>query len=254
MWRNITVSFGRNRRGVSPSAQFVCGSTVPADACKGAGVITELPDGPEIDEPEAVGGPDHPMRKVTRQVAFERGWSAGRAARVAELFDSLAADWATRRVEPAKAAPVLDAIDRGGVSTAGRWAELGCGTGAGCLILAGRVARLVTVDLAAEMLANAPDDAPRVRADAATLPFPDGAFDSVLAINMLLFPDEVDRILAPAGALVWVNTLGDRTPIHLPPADVVGALPGSWEAVTARAGTGFWAVVRRAGRVGTATR
>jgi SAM-dependent methyltransferase len=210
-------------------------------------MILELPDGPHIDEPEAVAGPDHPMRRVTREVAFEEGWSSGRAARLADLFDSLAADWATRDVDVTKAAPVLDALARGGLATEGVWLEIGCGTGAGCLILADLVARLITVDLSARMLAHAPDRVPRVRADAAVLPLPDRSVDVVLAINMLLFPAEVDRVLAETGALVWVNSLGDRTPIHLSPADVVAALPGPWEAVTARAGTGFWAVARRTG-------
>ena len=209
-------------------------------------MLTELPDGPDLAEPEPVGGPDHPMRKVTREVAFEHGWSAGRAAKVGELFDSLAADWAQRRVERTKAAPVLDALDRGGLPLSGRWAELGCGTGTGAILLHDRVERLVTVDLSAQMLAHAPDLAPKVRADAATLPFADRTFDAVLAINMLLFPDEVDRILSLDGALLWINTLGDRTPIHLPPADVLAALPGAWIGVTARAGTGFWTTARRA--------
>ncbi len=208
-------------------------------------MISELPDGPELTEPEPVGGRDHPMRKVTRQVAFEDGWSPGRAAKVAELFDGMAAEWAERAVDPVKAAPVRDAIERGGLDLDGRWLELGSGGGAGAIILTELVDRLVSVDLAREMLIHAPDLAPKAQADASRLPFPDGAADTVLAINMLLFPAEVDRVLAPGGSLLWVNTLGDRTPIHLSTADVVEALPGSWEAVTARAGSGFWAVVRR---------
>lgn len=208
-------------------------------------MITELSDGPELAEPEPVGGPDHPMRKVTRQVAFEDGWSPGRATRVAELFDGMAAEWAERVVDPVKAAPVRDAIERGGLDLGGRWLELGSGGGAGAIILRDVVDRLVSVDLSREMLIHAPDLAPKAQADASRLPFPDGAADTVLAINMLLFPSEVDRVLAADGALLWVNTLGDRTPIHLSPADVVDALPGTWEAVTARAGSGFWAAVRR---------
>lgn len=208
-------------------------------------VITELPDGPDIAEPEPIGGPDHPMRKVTRQVAFEDGWSPGRAAKVAELFDSLAPEWSERHVDPSKSAPVLDALARGGLDVGGNWAELGAGTGAGMRILAGRVGRLVAMDLSPEMLGHAPDLFPKVRADASDLPFPDGGIDTVLAINMLLFPAEVARVLAPGGALLWVNTLGNKTPIHLSPSEVVAALPGTWEATTARAGTGFWAVVRR---------
>ena len=186
------------------------------------------------------------MRRVTRQVAFEGGWSSGRATKVAELFDSMAADWSAEHVDVVKAAPVRDALARGGVDRSGSWAELGSGTGAGTRILQGEVERLVAVDLSAEMLAHAPDFAPRVRADASVLPFGDDSFDTILLINMLLFPDEIDRVLRPAGQLIWVNSLGDQTPIHLPPADVVEALPGAWSGVTARSGTGLWAALSRA--------
>lgn len=185
------------------------------------------------------------MRKVTREVAFEQGWSSGRAAKVAELFDSLADEWSKRDADPARQAPIVDALDRGQVEPRGQWVELGSGTGSGTRHLAERVDRLVTIDLSAQMLARAPDLAPKVRADASSLPLPDGSVDAVLAVNMLLFPDEIDRVLARDGALVWVNTVGDQTPIHLSAAEVVSALPGRWQAVTARAGSGLWAAVRR---------
>jgi len=74
---------------------------------------------------------------------------------------------------------------------------------------------------------------------------PDSSAPTILVINMLLFPSEIDRLLRSDGVLVWVNTLGDQTPIHLPPADVLGALPGQWSGITARAGTGFWLTARR---------
>ena len=113
-------------------------------------------------------------------------------------------------------------------------------------LLSGTVGSFVATDLSTEMLAHAPGElAPRVRADASTLPFRADSFDAVLMINMLLFPHEVDRVLRPGGAVVWVNTLGDQTPIHLPPDDVVTALPGDWVGRTARAGTGFWLTARR---------
>jgi len=67
-----------------------------------------------------------------------------------------------------------------------------------------------------------------------------------LMINMLLFPTEVDRVLKPTGTVLWINSLGDQTPIHLPAADVLEALPGAWRGVSARAGTGFWLAARRA--------
>ena len=48
-----------------------------------------------------------------------------------------------------------------------------------------------------------------------------------MLVNCFLFPDEVDRVLAPDGVVVWVNSSGAETPIHLPSDDVVAALPGS---------------------------
>ena len=209
-------------------------------------VLRELPDADDLVEPEAVGGPDHPMRQVTRQVAFEDGWSPGRAAKIADLFDSLAPGWSADHSGDVRVAPLRDALRRGGLDPGGCWLELGSGTGVGTVELAPVVDRLVAVDLSAGMLANAPDVAPRVRADASVLPFPDAAFDVAVLINMLLFPAELCRVLRPDGKVVWINTLGDRTPIHLPPADVITALPGDdWQGVTARAGSGFWAVFDR---------
>jgi hypothetical protein len=68
----------------------------------------------------------------------------------------------------------------------------------------------------------------------------------MLLVNMLLFPAEIDRVVQRRGVVVWVNSLGDQTPIHLPPGEVLDALPGTWRGLTARAGTGFWLVARRA--------
>lgn len=208
-------------------------------------MLDRLPDADDTTAPEPFAGPDHPMRRVTRQVAFEAGWSPGRSAKVRDLFDSLAPSWTADHVDEVRAAPVRDAMARGGLDPDGRWLEIGAGTGAGVEALGGRVGRLVALDLSAEMLAHAPDTAPKVRADAVSLPFPDASFDTVMLINMLLFPDELDRVLAPAGQLLWINTLGDQTPIHLPPDDVLEALPGDWSGTTARSGMGFWLVVRR---------
>ncbi len=212
-------------------------------------MITTLPDADGVIDPEPFAGPDHPIRKVTRQVAFDGGsaWTGERADKMSELFDSMASGWSEDHVDPLKAAPVADALDRGGVESCERWLEVGSGTGAGAMVLDGRVPSLTCCDLAREMLRYAPPElAPRVQADASMLPFATGGFDAVLMINMLLFPSEVDRMLAPGGKLVWVNTLGDQTPIHLPAADVAEALPGKWTGVSARAGQGFWAVLERA--------
>ena len=199
-----------------------------------------------------VGGPDHPMRKVTRQVAFEpQGWTADRRAEVGELFSGLAPDWRSR-IEPGRHDALRDALARGfeGFDRSPlTCAEVGSGTGDSTPILAewiGPDARLASFDLALPMLALADAAiAPRVQADASTMPLGDGSVDLVVLVNMLLFPAEVARVLRADGRLLWVNTSGDRTPIHLPADDVAAALPGTWSGVASAAGQGTWCVMCR---------
>jgi SAM-dependent methyltransferase len=200
---------------------------------------------PVRHEREAGANADHPMRLVTRQVAFEPdGWTPERRAKVAELFDGLAPEWHTREA-PGRYDALHDALTRGDVPTDGCTLELGSGTGLSTPLLAERFANVVAADLSIEMLRLAPAATPRLQADSSLLPFADGSLQVVLVINMLLFPQEMARILAPDGVLVWVNTSGDRTPIHLPADDVVEALPGDWTGKASEAGTGTWCAARR---------
>ena len=189
---------------------------------------------------------DHPMRKVTREVAFDpSSWTAERRAFVAEIFDGEAPNWHTRET-PGRYDALKDALARGGVPTDGPALELGSGTGLSTPLLAERFPRLIAGDLSIEMLRIAPPDpAPRLQCDSTMLPFPDGSVQVVLAINMLLFPDELARVLAPDGCLVWVNTSGEQTPIYLPADDVVAAMGDGWQGTASEAGTGTWCVARR---------
>jgi SAM-dependent methyltransferase len=212
--------------------------------------IVELP-GIEIPghKPSVEAGPDHPMRIVTRQVAGldDGAWDGGTRERVNALFDDLAGDWHTR-VSPERTAVVADALDRGlGTEPrAGLCVELGSGIGTYSGMLAERFETVAAVDLSLEMLRLAPaGPAHRVRTDSAALPFADGAAAAAVLINMLLFPDEVDRVLAPDGLLIWVNSSGTSTPIHLTAAEVAEVLPGYWEGVASRAGIGTWCVLSR---------
>ena len=218
----------------------------------GARVITTL-DILHPDPAELVGeGNDaHPMRQVTRQVAFEPGgWTPERAAKVAALFDGLAPEWHTR-IRPGEMVSLTDALERGGVDAAvaasgpGLVVELGSGTGFGTPYLCERYGRVVAVDLSLEMLRHAGAGAPRVQADAARLPLGDRTVAALVLVNTLLFPAEVERVVAPGGVVVWVNSLAERTPIHLPADDVARALPGRWDGVGSRAGGGSWCVLRR---------
>ena len=41
------------------------------------------------------------------------------------------------------------------------------------------------------------------------------------------------------------GTNGEETPIYLPPAAVLSALPGTWDGTTSQAGWGTWLTARR---------
>jgi SAM-dependent methyltransferase len=188
------------------------------------------------------------MRIVTRQVAAgSAGWTDERRRKVNELFDTLAEEWHTRD-GPQRHLPLFDAFDRGEVAS-GRALELGSGTGLATGDLLERFDSVIAADLAMEMLRRAPAVAPRIRVDGTRLPLPDASLDALVLMNMLLFPDEADRVVAPDGAIVWVNTRGPATPIHLPAEGVVAALPGGWSAIASTHGSATWCVARRADRV-----
>lgn len=211
-------------------------------------MIEELsPRDPTPPDPDLVAsGGAHPMRFVTRAVAAEVGaWDARTAGEVRGLFDELSSEWHTRHT-PDRLVPVEDAFERGAVADAGGLClELGSGDGWATPLLAARFRRLLAVDLSLEMLRRAPDVAPRLQADGAALPLADGAVDIAVLVNMLLFPSELDRVLALDGTLVWVSSRAEATPIHLTADEVAAALPGRWRGVAARAGSGTWAVLRR---------
>lgn len=210
-----------------------------------AGVVAWLDDAPGTVRPVEAEGDEHPMRKVTKQVAFDGGWDEERRRKVAELFDSMAAEWTASHDSPERRASISDALDRGLVR-GGRVVELGSGSGMGTEQLAERFDDVVALDLSMQMLLNAPPAAGmRVQGDSSTLPLRGDSADTLMLVNMLLFPTEIERVLSANGRLVWVNTGAERTPIHLMPEEVVRALPGDWTASAARAGTGLWCVASR---------
>ena len=167
------------------------------------------------------------MRIVTHDVAFDpAAWTPQRASEVAGLFDSLAAGWDERFQATETQTPLRDALARGG-PFGGRCLEIGAGTGRATPALFAVFDHVVALDLSEEMLRLFQEHrAARVRSDASSLPFAAGSFDSLVLVNAFLFPTEVDRVLRPLGSVVWVNTLAEDTPIHLPVEDVLRALPG----------------------------
>jgi SAM-dependent methyltransferase len=203
-------------------------------------VVAAPPDRPKV------GTATHPMRIVTRRTAFEPNfWSPAEATRVAGFFDDLASGWDTR-LGSGELMPLDDALARGG-PFGPRCLEIGAGTGKGTEILVGHFADVYALDLSLGMLRHFADiPASLILGDGAHLPLADASVDAIVLVNAFLFPAELDRVLAPGGAIIWVNSLAEDTPIHLPAADVVKALPGAWTAIASEAGWGSWAVVRRA--------
>lgn len=215
------------------------------------GSLTELPAvAIEGHQSSGLGSDDHPMRIMTRRAAGLVGppWDDQARFEVATYFDDLAAEWHTR-TSPARDAVVADALARGipdDPRNGDVCVELGSGIGAYTPMLAQRWRRVLATEVALEMLRVAPAGVGfRVLADGVRLPLVAGAASAVVLVNCFLFPAEVDRVLASDGVVIWVNSSGGDTPIHLPPEDVVAALPGAWKGVQSQAGVGLWAVLRR---------
>ena len=191
------------------------------------------------------------MRIATRRAAglHAGGWTGELRHQVEGYFDALAGEWHTR-TSPQRTAIVVDALVRGlgpVDSPVGMAVEVGSGVGAYSTLLAERVSTVLAIDLSLAMLALAPmGPAHRVQADGAALPVGDGSAAAVVLINAFLFPAEVERVLSPEGALVWVNSSGEHTPIYLSVDDLVAGLPGEWTGTSSLAGEGHWCVLRRA--------
>jgi ubiquinone/menaquinone biosynthesis C-methylase UbiE len=203
-------------------------------------------------EPSGLGNDQHPMRVMTRRVAGLQhpAWDEAARTEVAGFFDVLASEWHTRS-SPERFAVVTDAFVRGLDRMLDRRdtaIELGSGTGFYSSMLAERFARALAVDIAFEMSVRAPDGpAHRVLADGGWLPVADQSVDAVVLINAFLFPAEVARVLQPGGTLLWVNSSGPQTPIHLTTSEVVEALAFDVAGVESGAGAGTWAALRRLG-------
>ena len=140
------------------------------------------------------------------------------------MFDGLAPTWETR-IGPHHLWALDLALED--VPAPGRILDLGTGTGVVALALGERYpgAEVVGIDLSPGMVEEArrklsPELAGRVRfevGDASALDRPDGDFELVVLSNMIPFYDELARVVAPGGTLVFSFSRGAETPIYVPP-------------------------------------
>jgi ubiquinone/menaquinone biosynthesis C-methylase UbiE len=194
-------------------------------------------------------------RFTTNQVV-RRPWAWPLFRRLTRAqFDRMAPVWDQMRSEEAFASleAALDSLD----VRPRRVLDLGTGTGRAAFLLARRYpeAEVVGVDLAGDMLAEArrltPDELrDRVRleqADAERLPYDDGSFEVVSLANMIPFFDELARVTAPDGAVVFSFSAGPETPIYVPPEALRARLEerGFTEFADFAAGNGTALVARR---------
>ncbi len=143
--------------------------------------------------------------------------------RLRGAFDTIAPTWETR-IGPHH----LDALELAlaELPSPARALDLGTGTGIAAKAVAVRFpqAQVVGLDLSPVMIAEAksrlPSElAPRVGfevADAAALPFADGAFELVTLANMIPFFAELARVTATGGTVVLSFSRGSDTPIYVP--------------------------------------
>jgi len=175
-------------------------------------------------------------------------WTPELAKFTTEVFDALAENWVDER-GGYRAAPLVDALDRGCPSSSGRCLEIGSGTGVLTPYLQERWGDIVCVDLSMEMMSRRRMGS-QVQADANRLPFPEGSFDVIVIGDAPLFASEMVRVLSPRGTLVWSNALGQGAPYYVPTDDLwdalVRAAPHSkWSAVESEALWGSWVVFAR---------
>ena len=191
------------------------------------------------------------VRVVTRAVvARPRLWRLLRGP-VRTQFTRLAPVWDRRR-DAGALAPLEAALTRVDAAPA-RILDVGTGTGVAVRLLATRYpeATVVGVDLAPAMVEEAhrllpPDLKARVRfevADASALPFEAGAFDLIVLLNMIPFFEELARVTAPSGAVVFAFSGGAGTPIYVPPETLRARLTAlgfnGFDEVAAGQGTAF---------------
>jgi len=203
----------------------------------------EAPEGKPV-RPEAADN----QRLMAEILGDTSCWTPELAKFTTQVFDAMAENWVDER-GGYRAAPLVDALDRGCPTSIGRCLEIGSGTGVLTPYLQELWDDIVCVDLLLEMMSRRRMGR-QVQADASRLPFPEGSFDAIVIGDAPLFATEMVRVLSTRGTLVWSNALGLGAPYYVPTVDLwdalVRAAPDSkWSAVESEALWGSWVVFGR---------
>jgi SAM-dependent methyltransferase len=140
--------------------------------------------------------------------------------RLTRSFDRLAPEWDTTRASPTRL-DAMTAVLAALPAAPRKVLDVGTGTGSVARLAAARwpEAEVTGADVSPGMIAEARSAGGREQyevADAAALPFPDGAFDLVTLNNMIPFFDELARVTAPGGHVAIAYSRGAGTPIWVP--------------------------------------
>jgi SAM-dependent methyltransferase len=146
------------------------------------------------------------------------------------LFTSFAPRWEAIRADPTYREGVREALAHLPRNfRPRRTLDVACGTGLGAGIVLERWQHVSVTgtDIAPGMIERARELVPNATFEVASvhdLPFDDGSFDLVLAVDGLLDLPEMLRVTHRKGRLVIVFSRGGTTPISRPVADVASAL------------------------------
>jgi SAM-dependent methyltransferase len=197
--------------------------------------------------------PERVARLVCRTIT-RAPWSWPLLRRpVTRFFDSVAERWDERFAsDPGRLEPLAAALDLL-PSAPHRVLDVGTGTGAGAILVAGRWpdAQVTGIDVAPAMIAVArgKTDDPRIRflvADVATLD-PGQGYDLVTLLNMPPFFEHVAGLLRPGGHVAVIASRGPTTPFFTPAQTLARGFQrhGLETAATGTAGPGTYYLARR---------
>ncbi|MCW2927391.1 MAG: rebM 5 [Thermoleophilia bacterium] len=145
------------------------------------------------------------------------------------LFDSLAPTWEQIRADPTYRVGFTEALGhlpRG--FRPRRTLDVACGTGIATAAMLERWpgSNVLGTDISPRMVELATELVPEARFEVASvhgLPYDDGAFDLVTALDGLIDPAELLRVLHRKGRLLIVYSKGGTTPISRPLDELAGA-------------------------------